>query len=108
MNSSAKPESGPECSVPATGCAGTKCTPAGKMRRHIPHHGALDRADVGDDRARLEMRRDFLGHRAAGADRDAQDHEIGLFYGLRVGFHHAFHDAEFLILVARVSPSARS
>src|SRR5208282_5198746 len=29
-NSSAKPASGPECSVPATGCAGTKCTPAGR------------------------------------------------------------------------------
>src|SRR6266550_111933 len=28
--SSAKPASGPECSVPATGCAGTKCTPGGK------------------------------------------------------------------------------
>ena len=29
-NSSAKPASGPECSVPATGWAGTKCTPAGR------------------------------------------------------------------------------
>ena len=29
-NSVAKPESGPECSVPATGCAGTKCTPGGR------------------------------------------------------------------------------
>ena len=29
-NSSAKPESGPEFSVPATGCAGMKCTPAGR------------------------------------------------------------------------------
>src|ERR1700689_5303567 len=28
-NNSAKPASGPECSVPATGCAGTKCTPLG-------------------------------------------------------------------------------
>src|SRR5208282_2365600 len=28
--SAAKPASGPEYSVPATGCAGTKCTPAGK------------------------------------------------------------------------------
>ncbi len=28
-NSWAKPESGPECSVPATGWAGTKCTPTG-------------------------------------------------------------------------------
>src|SRR5580658_1860935 len=30
MNSSAKPESGPECSVPETGCAGTKCAAAGR------------------------------------------------------------------------------
>src|SRR3984957_13190591 len=30
MNSSGKPESGPECSVPATGCAGTKCTSGGR------------------------------------------------------------------------------
>src|SRR3954466_6156598 len=30
MKSSAKPESGPECSVPATGCAGTKCALAGR------------------------------------------------------------------------------
>src|SRR5271154_6558605 len=29
-NSSAKPASGPEYSVPATGCAGTKCTPSGR------------------------------------------------------------------------------
>ena len=28
-NSVVKPESGPEYSVPANGCAGTKCTPAG-------------------------------------------------------------------------------
>src|SRR5207237_9575391 len=28
-NNSAKPASGPECSVPATGCAGTKCTARG-------------------------------------------------------------------------------
>ena len=49
-----------------------------QMRRHVPHHRALDRADVGDDRARLEMGRDFLRDRAAGADRDAEDHEIGI------------------------------
>src|SRR4051812_17222088 len=28
-NNSTNPASGPECSVPAIGCAGTKCTPAG-------------------------------------------------------------------------------
>ena len=76
-NSSAKPASGPECSVPATGCAGTKCTPAGKMRRHVAQHRALDRADIGDDRAGLEMRPDLGRDRAAGADRNADDDEIG-------------------------------
>ena len=30
-NSSAKPASGPECSVPATGWPGTKCTPSGML-----------------------------------------------------------------------------
>src|ERR1700680_4751443 len=32
-NSSAKPASGPECSVPATGCAGTRCAYAGMCGR---------------------------------------------------------------------------
>ena len=30
-NSSAKPASGPECSVPAIGWPGTKCTPSGML-----------------------------------------------------------------------------
>ena len=63
MNSSAKPESGPECSVPATGCAGTKCTPAGRCGAMSRDDRALDRADVGDDGARLEVRCDLLRHR---------------------------------------------
>src|SRR5258706_13201791 len=37
MNNSAKPESGPESSGPATGCAGTKWTPSGRC-------GAISRA----------------------------------------------------------------
>ena len=78
MNSSAKPESGPECSVPATGCAGTKCTLAGRCGAMSSHHRALDRADIGDDRAGLEMGGDLLRDRAAGADRDAEDDEIGV------------------------------
>ena len=47
-NSVAKPASGPECSVPATGWAGTKCTPFGRCgaRRRSP---PLHRAHVGDD-----------------------------------------------------------
>ena len=95
MKSSAKPESGPECSVPATGCAGTKCDARGQMRRHVPHHGALDRADVGDDRARLQMRRDLLRDRAAGADRNAEDDEIGVPDRLRIALEHGIDDAEF-------------
>ena len=51
-NSSAKPASGPECSVPATGWAGTKCTPAGMSGPSLSMHRLLDRADIGDDRRR--------------------------------------------------------
>src|SRR3954466_16046623 len=76
MKSSAKPESGPECSVPATGCAGTKWTPAGNIRRHLAYDGALDRADVGDDGARLEMRSNLGRDLAAGTDGDAEDDEV--------------------------------
>ena len=50
-----------------------------QMRAHVAHDRALDRADVGHGRARRQMRRDFLGHRAAGADRNAEDDEIGAF-----------------------------
>ena len=107
MKSSAKPESGPECSVPATGCAGTKCTALRQMRRHVPDHRALDRADVGDDRARLEMSGDFLRHRAAGADRDAEDHEVGVLDRLGIGLDHAVDDAEFLDRARGSWPSAR-
>src|SRR6201986_502458 len=48
MNSSAKPESGPECSVPATGCAGTKCTFAGRFGAisHAPAREVGSPADL--------------------------------------------------------------
>ena len=57
-NSSAKPASGPECSVPATGWPGTKCTPVGQQRAEIADHRLLHRADIGDDGAGLQVRRD--------------------------------------------------
>ena len=94
-NSSAKPASGPEYSVPATGCAGTKCTVFGRCGRHVAHHRALDRADVGDDRAGRKMRADLLGDRAAGADRNADDDEVGAFDRGGVGLDHLIGDAEF-------------
>ena len=65
-----------------------------QMRRHIPHHRALDRADIGNDRAWFEVGRDLLRHRAAGADGNAEDDEVGACDGLRVGFEHAVDDAE--------------
>ena len=55
---------------------------------------ALDRADVGDDRAGLEMRADLPRDRAAGADRDADDDEIGALDRRRVGLDHLIGEAE--------------
>ena len=43
-----------------------------QIRRHVAHDRALDRADVGDDCAGLEMAGDLLGDRAAGADRECR------------------------------------
>ena len=65
-----------------------------KMRHHLAHHGALDRADIGDDRARREVILDFPGDRAAGADRDAEDDKIGAAGGLRIAVDHAIGNAE--------------
>ena len=48
------------------------------VRRHVGDHGLLDRADVGHDAAGLERRRDRLGGRTAGADRRADDHQVGV------------------------------
>ena len=78
-----------------------------QMRRHVLDDGGLDRADVGDDRARLEMRRDLGRDRAAGADGNAEDHEVGVLDGFRVGFDHAIDDAEFRHAGAASWPSAR-
>ena len=78
-----------------------------QMRRHVPHHRALDRADIGDDRARLEMRRDLLRDRAAGADRDAEDDEVGVLHGFGIGFDHAVDDAEFAAPARGSWPNAR-
>ena len=56
-NNSAKPASGPDCSVPAMGCAGMRCTPVGNERPDIAQDRRLDRTDVAHDRARLQIRR---------------------------------------------------
>ena len=82
-NSVAKPASGPDCSVPATGCAGTSRACARQHGAERGDHRALDRADVGDDRAGLQRRRDRAPDRLVGADRRAQDHAIGVAHRFR-------------------------
>ena len=47
------------------------------MRSHVAQHRALDRADIGDRGAALKMRSDLRGDVAAGADRNADDDEVG-------------------------------
>ncbi len=66
----------------------------GQMRRHIAHNGALHRADIGHDRAALEMAGDFPGDLAAGANGNAEDDEIGILDGLRIGLDHGIDNAE--------------
>ena len=107
MKSSAKPESGPECSVPATGCAGHEMRGRRQMRRHVPDDRALDRADVGDDRARRKMSADLLGDRTAGADGNAEDDEVGVLDRFGIGLDHGIDDAELSDPRAASSPNAR-
>ena len=59
-----------------------------QMRRHVANDRALHRADIGDNCAGREMRADLLGDGAAGADRNADDDEIGAFDRRGIGFHH--------------------
>ena len=49
----------------------------GHMRADIAHHGGFHRARVGENGAGFEMRRDLRRERAEGADRRAEDDEIG-------------------------------
>jgi hypothetical protein len=66
-----------------------------QVRCHVADHGSLHRSDVGDDRAWLQMRCDLLRHRSACADRDAEDHEVGVLDGLGIGLDDTVDDAEF-------------
>ena len=66
-----------------------------QMRAHVTHHRAFDGADVGHGCARRQMRADFLCYRAASADRNADNDEVGAFNGGRAGLHDLIGDAEF-------------
>ncbi len=77
------------------GMAGNEMNAGGDVRRHVAHHRGLDRADVGDGRAWLEMRADFFRYRAAGADRNADDDQIGVRNRVRAGVHDRVGEAQF-------------
>ena len=100
-NSSAKPASGPECSVPATGCAGTKCTPVGRCGAMSRTTAPLTEPTSETMAPGLRCGRDLRGDRAAGADRDADDDEIGAFDRRGIGLDHLVGEAEFGDALAR-------
>ena len=74
-NSVAKPESGPEYSVPATGCAGISVDAvSGRCSVNAVRHRALHGPDVADDRASRDVRCDRAARSAAiAANRHADD-----------------------------------
>ena len=74
----------------------------GKMRRHVLDHRRLDGADVGDGGARFQVRGDFGGDRPAGADRNADDDEVGARGRLGIGVDDAVGDAQFDDALARL------
>ena len=95
MKSSAKPEVRPGIFRAGDRMAGDKMNASGNVGRHVVHHRGLDRADVGDGRAPLQLRADFFRHRAAGADRNADDHQVGIGDRGRAGVHHRVGEPQF-------------
>jgi hypothetical protein len=55
------------------------------MRRHLADHRGFGRADIGYNRARLEVAADFHGHGPGRADRNRHDHQIRIAnqFGIR-------------------------
>ena len=91
----------------------------GQVRSHLAHHRALHRADIGDDRAALQVRADLGGDRAAGADRNADDDEVGVLHGFGVGLDDPVDEAELdhartrfaeraVATISRTKPCARA
>ena len=71
MKRLANPASGPDCSVPATGCAGTRRAWPGSIGCNDGNHRAFDRPDIGDDRPGPKRRRDDAPDGLVGPDRHA-------------------------------------
>ncbi len=63
--------------------AGNEVDVGRHMRLHLRDHRRLGRADIGDNRASLQCRRDAFGNRAGRADGHRDDDEVGILHRLR-------------------------
>ena len=68
--------------------------------------GLLGRADIADDRLRLEARRNRPRRIAHRADGDAQDHEIGVCHGVFGAFAHLINKAAPAFQLTRLDDPA--
>ena len=66
-----------------------------QMRGHITHDCALHRTDIGDDGTGSEVRTDLPCDRAACADGDADDDEIGALSRRGIGLYDLIGKTEF-------------
>ena len=76
-NRLANPASGPDSSVPATGCAGARDAHDWAARLERGNHRAFDRPNIRDDRPRSKRRRNRAPDRFVRSDRHAEDDAVG-------------------------------
>ena len=95
MKSSAKPASGSGIFGSRDRVRGHEMHVRRQMRCHIVHDLRLDGSDVGNDGAGTQMRGDLAGRRAALADRNADDDEVGAFDRCGIGVNDLVGDAQF-------------
>ena len=88
-------EVGPEFFGAGDGMARDKMDAGRNVGRHVAHHRGLDRADIGDGRARFQVRADVFCYRTAGADRNADDHQVGAGDRGRAAVHHRVGEPQF-------------
>ena len=75
-NNVANPASGPDCSVPATGCAGTRCASSGRWGAIAAITAPFTEPTSETIAPGLQRRPDLARDRLVRADGDAKDHEI--------------------------------
>ena len=93
-NSDAKPASGPECSVPATGCAGMTWRPAGMFACNAASTAPLTEPTSLTIAPSATMRRDRARDIRHRADGHAQDDEIAARHRRRFRLRDFIGDAE--------------